>query len=79
MPSEANASRTALMMLRVTALRAAVSGARTITWWRVGYWVVGSQWLKRESKDGFTTARTHRENDSCGYGLPTFVDSAAKG
>jgi len=29
-----------------------VSGARTITCWRVGYWAVGSQWLNRESKMG---------------------------
>jgi hypothetical protein len=26
------------------------------TWWRVGYWVAGGQWLNRESNDGFTTA-----------------------
>jgi hypothetical protein len=51
------------MMVCAAALRAAMSGARTITWWRVGYWVVGSQWLNRESKDGFTT-----ENDCCGDG-----------
>ena len=45
------------MLVCAAALRAAVSDARSITWWRVGYWVMGSQWLNRKSKDGFTTAR----------------------
>ena len=36
-----------------------VSGARTITCWRVGYWAVGSQWLNRESRMGFM-ARPHQ-------------------
>jgi hypothetical protein len=46
-----------------------------------GGWLLGggSQWLKRESKDGFTTARPHTKNDCCGYGLPTIADAAAKG
>jgi len=59
MPSDASGQRIGLIMICAAALRAAVSGARTITWWRVGYWVVGSLWLNRESKGGFTTARRH--------------------
>jgi hypothetical protein len=74
MPRDANASRIALMMVCAAALRAACLGHELSPGG-----VVGSQWLNRESKDGFTMARLHTENDCCGYGLPTFADSAAKG
>ena len=54
-----------------------VPGARTIACWRVGYWVVGSEWLNWESEDGFTMVRPHTENGCCGYGLPTFAPRTA--
>jgi hypothetical protein len=65
------------MMVCAAALRAACLGHELSP--AGGYWAVGSQWLNRESTDGFTITRPHTENDCCGYGLPTFADSASKG
>jgi len=66
------------MLVCAAALRAACLG-HELSLLEGGYWAVGSQWLNRGSKDGFTTARRHTENDCCGRGLPTFADSSAKG